>query len=135
GFRVLCPSWRDGQQPPGRPRDQHACPAPNSELHGLHQHVDDSETTGAAALATKADTPRLRCAEPADLGARESVWPIRSRHEYAIGIAVIEPGMSIFLLDHQLIKCEKSPDRREFGDWGGAEVDEKQRRSPSAKVA
>jgi hypothetical protein len=28
------------------------------------------------------------------LGTRESVWPIRSRHEYAIGIAVIEmaPG-------------------------------------------
>ena len=55
---------------------------------------DDSETTGAAALAREADTPRLRCAEPADLGTRESVWPIRSRHEYAIGVAVIEmaPG-------------------------------------------
>jgi putative copper export protein len=26
-------------------------------------------------------TPRLRCADPADLGTRESVWPIRSRHE------------------------------------------------------
>src|SRR6516162_9261758 len=35
GFRVLCPSWRDGQQPPGRPRDQHARAAPDSELHGL----------------------------------------------------------------------------------------------------
>src|SRR5208337_2202328 len=94
GFRVLCPSWRDGQQPPGRPRDQHARAAPDSELHGLHQHVDDSETTGAAALAREADTPRLRCADPADLGTRESVWPIRSRHEYAIGVAVIEmaPG-------------------------------------------
>src|SRR6266481_4923364 len=94
GFRVLCPSWRDGQQPPGRPRDQHARAAPDSELHGLHQHVDDSETTGAAALAREADTPRLRCADPADLGTRESVWPIRSRHEYAIGIALIEmaPG-------------------------------------------
>src|SRR6266481_36843 len=90
GFRVLCPSWRDGQQPPGRPRDQHARAAPDSELHGLHQHVDDSETTGAAALAREADTPRLRCADPADLGTRESVWPIRSRHEYAIGVAVIE---------------------------------------------
>src|SRR5438132_4476982 len=73
GFRVLCPSWRDGQQPPGRPRDQHARAAPDSELHGLHQHVDDSETTGAAALAREADTPRLRCAYPADLGTRESV--------------------------------------------------------------
>src|SRR6266436_8108043 len=94
GFRVLCPSWRDGQQPPGRPRDQHARAAPDSELHGLHQHVDDSETTGAAALAREADTPRLRWADPADLGTRESVWPIRSRHEYAIGVAVIEmaPG-------------------------------------------
>src|SRR5271167_2330937 len=94
GFRVLCPSWRDGQQPPGRPRDQHARAAPDSELHGLHQHVDDSETTGAAALAREADTPRLRCADPADLGTRESVWPIRSRHECAIGVAVIEmaPG-------------------------------------------
>src|SRR5216684_5742550 len=94
GFRVLCPSWRDGQQPPGRPRDQHARAAPDSELHGLHQHVDDSETTGAAALAREADTPRLRGADPADLGTRESVWPIRSRHEYAIGVAVIEmaPG-------------------------------------------
>src|SRR5580693_1724798 len=94
GFRVLCPSWRDGQQPPGRPRDQHARAAPDSELHGLHQYVDDSETTGAAALAREADTPRLRCADPADLGTRESVWPIRSRHEYAIGVAVIEmaPG-------------------------------------------
>src|SRR5260370_39149069 len=94
GFRVLCPSWRDGQQPPGRPRDQHARAAPDPELHGLHQHVDDSETTGAAALAREADPPRLRCADPADLGTRESVWPIRSRHEYAIGIAVIEmaPG-------------------------------------------
>src|SRR4029077_17973276 len=52
------------------------------------------ETTGAAALAREADTPRLRCADPADLGTRESVWPIRSRHEYAIGVAVIEmaPG-------------------------------------------
>src|SRR5271169_870554 len=94
GFRVLCPSWRDGQQPPGRPRDQHARAAPDSELHGLHQHVDDSETPGSAALAREADTPRLRCADPADLGTRESVWPIRSRHEYAIGVAVIEmaPG-------------------------------------------
>src|ERR1700736_2221352 len=94
GFRVLCPSWRDGQQPPGRTGDQHARAAPDSELHGLHQHVDDSETTGAAALAREADTPRLRCADPADLGTRESVWPIRSRHEYAIGVAVIEmaPG-------------------------------------------
>src|SRR6266478_3269038 len=55
---------------------------------------DDSETTGAAALAREADTPRLRWADPADLGTRESVWPIRSRHEYAIGVAVIEmaPG-------------------------------------------
>src|SRR5271165_1292520 len=72
----------------------HARAAPDSELHGLHQHVDDSETTGAAALAREADTPRLRCADPADLGTRESVWPIRSRHEYAIGVAVIEmaPG-------------------------------------------
>src|SRR5208282_1528698 len=45
-------------------------------------------------LAREADTPRLRCADPADLGTRESVWPIRSRHEYAIGVAVIEmaPG-------------------------------------------
>ena len=53
-----------------------------------------SETTGAAALAREADTPRLRCADPADLGTRESLWPIRSRHEYAIGVAVIEmaPG-------------------------------------------
>ena len=52
------------------------------------------ETTGAAALAREADTPRLRCADPVDLGTRESVWSIRSRHEYAIGIAVIEmaPG-------------------------------------------
>ncbi len=40
-------------------------------------------------------TPRDYAAlTPADLGTRESVWPIRSRHEYAIGIAVIEmaPG-------------------------------------------
>ena len=52
---------------------------------------------GAAALAREADTPRLRGADPADLGARESVWPIRSRHEYAIGVAVIEmaPGDTI----------------------------------------
>src|SRR6202035_523308 len=94
GFRVLCPSWRDGQQPPGIPRDQHARAAPDSELHGLHQHVDDSETTGAAALAREADTPRLRCADHADLGTRDSGWPIRSRREYAIGVAVIEmaPG-------------------------------------------
>src|SRR4029077_12682700 len=56
--------------------------------------VDDAETRGAAALARERDPPRLRCADPADLGKRESVWPIRSRHEYAIGIAVIEmaPG-------------------------------------------
>src|SRR6201987_4471518 len=94
GFRVLCPSRLDDQQPPGRPRDQHARAAPDSELHGLHQHVDDSETTGAAALARDADSPRLRGSEPADLGTCESVWPIRSRHEYAIGVAVIEmaPG-------------------------------------------
>ena len=60
----------------------------------VYINIDDSETTGAAALAREADTPRLRCAEPADLGTRESVWPIRSRHEYAIGVAVIEmaPG-------------------------------------------
>src|ERR1700726_5306139 len=45
---------------------------------------------GRDALAREADTPRLRCADPADLGTRESVWPIRSRHEYAIGVAVIE---------------------------------------------
>src|SRR5258707_9238384 len=64
GFRVLCPSWRDGQQPPGRPRDQHARAAPDSELHGLHQHVDDSETTGAAALAREADTPDYAALTP-----------------------------------------------------------------------
>ena len=40
GLRVLRPSRRDGQQPPRRPRDQHARAAPDSELHGLHQHVD-----------------------------------------------------------------------------------------------
>jgi hypothetical protein len=63
-------------------------------MDGLHQHVDDSETTGAAALARDADSPRLRGSDPADLGTCESVWPIRSRHEYAIGVAVIEmaPG-------------------------------------------
>src|SRR5271156_1131913 len=88
GFRVLCPSWRDGQQPPGRPRDQHARAAPNSELHGLRQHVDDSESTGAAALAREVDNPRLRRADPADLGAREPVWSVRSRHELAIGSLV-----------------------------------------------
>jgi Tn3 transposase DDE domain len=76
GFRVLCPSRRDGQQPPGRPRDQHARAAPDSELHGLRQHVDDSESTGAAALAREVDTPRLRRADPADLGAREPVWSV-----------------------------------------------------------
>ena len=60
-------------------------------------YIDDSETTGAAALAREADTSRLRGADPADLGTRESVWPIRSRHEYAIGVAVIEmaPGDTI----------------------------------------
>src|SRR5260370_36614318 len=64
GFRVLCPLRLDGQQPPGRPRDQHARAAPDSELHGQHQHVDDSETTGAAALASEADTPRLAVLTP-----------------------------------------------------------------------
>jgi hypothetical protein len=48
----------------------------------------------AGSGASAADTPRIRCTDPADLGTRESVWPIRSRHEYAIGVDVIEmaPG-------------------------------------------
>src|SRR5947208_1144025 len=70
------PSRRDGQQPPGSPCDQHAGAAPDSERHGLRQQVDDSESTGAAALARDADTPRLRRADPADLGAREPVWSV-----------------------------------------------------------
>ena len=49
--------------------------------------------TGAAALAREADTSRPRGADSADLGTRESVWPIRSRHEYAIGVAVIEMAL------------------------------------------
>ena len=48
----------------------------SSELHGLRQHFDDSESTGAAALAREAGTPRLRRANPADLGAREPVWSV-----------------------------------------------------------
>ena len=44
------------------------------------------KATSAAALAREADAPRLRRADPADLGAREPVWPVRSRHEYAIGV-------------------------------------------------
>jgi TnpA family transposase len=47
------------------------------QLHGLYQHTDDSEGTGAAALAPMADTTRLRRANPANLGAREPVWAVR----------------------------------------------------------
>ena len=90
GFCVLCALRRDGQQPPGRPRDQHALAAPDSELHGLHQHVDDSKTTGAAALARAIHTPRLRRADAPDLGACEPVWQVRSGHELSIGSFVIE---------------------------------------------
>ena len=73
--------------------DQHARAAPDSELHGLHQHVDDSETTGVAHWQGRL-TPRDYAALTPLIWARESVWPIRSRHEYAIGVAVIEmaPG-------------------------------------------
>jgi Tn3 transposase DDE domain len=39
-------------------------------------NVDDSESTGTAALAREVDTPRLRRADPADLGAREPVWSV-----------------------------------------------------------
>jgi hypothetical protein len=50
--------------------------APDSELHGLRQHSDDSESTGAAALAREADTPRLRRTDHADFGPREPVWSV-----------------------------------------------------------
>src|ERR1700674_2317866 len=95
-FCVLCPAWRDGQQSPRRPRNQHAFAAPDSELHGLHQHVDDPESAGTAALAGQVHTPRLRRPDPADLGARESVRSIRPRHEYAIGVDVTQmaPGVT-----------------------------------------
>jgi hypothetical protein len=43
----------------------------------LYQHADDSEGSGAAALARTADTARLRRADPADMGAREPVWAVR----------------------------------------------------------
>jgi hypothetical protein len=77
-----------------RPRDQHALAAPDSKLHGLHQHADDPETDGPAALAGQVHTPRLRGPDPADLGAREPVWPVRSRYELATGPAVTQmaPG-------------------------------------------
>ena len=73
--RISC-SLQDGQQPPARPRDQYARDAPDSELYGLCQHVHDSESIGAAALAREVDAPRLRRADPADLGAREPVWSV-----------------------------------------------------------
>jgi hypothetical protein len=69
--------WNGATVSTGRPRDQHACSASDSELHGLYQYADDSEGPGAAALARTADTTRLRRADPADMGAREPVWAVR----------------------------------------------------------
>ena len=34
---------RRGEMVSNRPRDQHACSASDSELHGLYQHAHDSE--------------------------------------------------------------------------------------------
>jgi Tn3 transposase DDE domain len=90
GFRVLRPPRRDGQQPPGRPRDQHALAAPDSELHGLRQYAHDSETIGTTQLAREVHTARLRRADAPDLGACEPVWSVRSGHELPIGSLVIE---------------------------------------------
>jgi hypothetical protein len=40
------------------------------------EYADDPETAGPAALAGQVHTPRLRGVDPADLGAREPVWPV-----------------------------------------------------------
>jgi hypothetical protein len=44
--------------------------------HASGTNVNDSESTGAAALAREVDTPRLRRADPADLGVREPLWSV-----------------------------------------------------------
>jgi TnpA family transposase len=61
-------------------RDQHARPASSPELHGVHQHPHVAAGFGPAALARQTHHERSRCPDPANLGARESLWPLRARH-------------------------------------------------------
>jgi hypothetical protein len=81
-LRVLRPPGRDGEQPPRGSRGQHARAAPDPELYGLHQHADDPEGLGPAALAGQVHTTRLRRPDAADLGTRQPVWSVRSRYEH-----------------------------------------------------
>lgn len=71
-------------------RNQHARAAPDPELHGLRQYVDDSEGARAAALAGKIHATRLYRPDAADLGVRQPVWTIRPRYECQAGVAVIK---------------------------------------------
>jgi hypothetical protein len=96
--RRRCRGWKNRHPPSSGDAGRDAVPIvavliAGSEAGGLGGSAAisaDSETTGATLLAREADTPRLRGADPTDFGACEPVWPIRSRHEYAIGVAVIE---------------------------------------------
>ena len=58
--------------------EAYARAAPDPELYGLHQYVDDPESTGTTALAGQVHAARLRRPDAADLGARQPVWAVRS---------------------------------------------------------
>jgi hypothetical protein len=64
----------------------------NPKLHGLYQYADDPEAVGPAALARQIHAARLRRFDTADMGTRQSVWLIRSRYEYTIGLVVNQMG-------------------------------------------
>ena len=63
-FYLICPSRRNGQQPPRGSRDQHARPAPSPELHGVHQHAHVAAGFGPAALARQTHHERSRRSIP-----------------------------------------------------------------------
>ena len=66
----------------------------NPKLHGLYQHADDPEAVGPAALARQIHAARLCRFDTADMGTRQSVWSIRSRYEYTIGLVVTQNGVA-----------------------------------------
>ena len=59
-------------------------------LRRPHQHVDDPEGARTTPLAGKDDTARLCSPDAADLGTRQSVRQVRSRHERPIGVDLIQ---------------------------------------------
>jgi hypothetical protein len=71
---------------------QHARPASPPKLHGVHQHPHAAAGVGAAAVVRKARRERSPRPDAADLGAREPLRPLRTRHGRTAAHQLIPDG-------------------------------------------